>query len=184
VTRAASAGTRLLAALLSIVLAPGCATLSPDKGLPVTGRTITLRAEPNGQKIQGELLVVEKDRVYVRAQDRVHEVPIGAVREAKVKRHDFGAKRTLVVTAVVGLVTGVAIAAACASVEDTSGCGNVAPVTLALWMAVGAACAPSMESSSRIKLEKPSPAELRSFARLPQGLPSGVKVDALKPATH
>ena len=183
-TRTASAGRRLLATILSIVLAPGCATLSPDKGLPVTGRTVTLRTELNGQKIQGELLVVEKDRVYVRSKDRVHEVPIGAVREAKVKRHDFGAKRTLVVTGVVGLVTGLAMATACDSTEGTSGCGNVAPVTLALWMAVGAACAPSMESSSRIKLEKPSPADLRKFARLPQGLPSGVTVEALKPATR
>ena len=48
------------------------------------------RDAPAKEQVKGELLVVEKDRLYVRAEDGVREIPLGAVSEARVKRHGFG----------------------------------------------------------------------------------------------
>ncbi len=151
--------------------------------MPVVGRTVTVVTEPAKQQVKGELLVVEKDRLYVRAEDGVHEIPLGSVREARVKRHDFGKSKAYAWSLIGGLVTGGALAAACSSVEDAGNCGGVGLVTFGLWLGIGALCAPSLESSSRIKLERPTPDELRAFARLPQGLPAGVTPATLAPVS-
>ena len=81
-----------------------------------------------------------------------------------------------------GLVTGGALTAACTA--ETDGCAGVGLITLGLWLGIGALCAPSLEGSSRIVLPRPTPEELRAFARLPQGLPAGVQPGALAPATE
>jgi hypothetical protein len=184
VRRDAPAATRAIAAIVAMTLAPGCATLSPDKGPSVVGRRVSVKIGSEKEKVEGELLLVDKERLYVRAENGVREIPMGAVREARVKRHNFGMSRTLAWSAIAGLVTGGALAAACGSVEDTSGCGGALLVTLGAWLAVGAACGASMEASSRVTLEKPTAAELRAFARLPQGLPPGVTPAMLGPATE
>ena len=84
------AGRRALATLLALALVPGCATMNTELSVPVVGQTVTLVTAPAKQEVRGELLVVEKDRLYVRAEDGVREIPLGSVREARVKRHGFG----------------------------------------------------------------------------------------------
>ena len=106
--------------------------------MPVIGRTVTLVTGPANEKVKGELLVVEKDRLYVRAEDGVREVPLGAVSEARVKRHGSGKSKAYAWSLIGGLVTGGALAAACSSVEDTGGCAGVGLVTLGVWMGIGA----------------------------------------------
>jgi hypothetical protein len=176
------AGRRALATLLALALVPGCATTSTELNVPVIGRTVTVVTEPAREEVKGELLVVEKDRLFVRAADGVREIPLGAVREARVKRHDFGASKVFTWAVLGGLLTGGALTAACSSVEDADNCGGVGLVTLGLWLGVGALCAPSLQSSTRIKLPRPTPDELRAFARLPQGLPPGVTPASFAPA--
>ena len=177
------ASRRALATLLALVLVPGCATTNPELNVPVLGRTVTVVTEPAKHEVKGELLVVEKDRLFVRAEDGVREIPLGSVREARVKRHDFGAAKAFAWALGGGLVTGGALGAACSSVEDAGNCAGVGLITLGAWLVIGALCAPSLESSSRIKLERPTSDELRAFARLPQGLPPGVTPGTLLPAT-
>jgi hypothetical protein len=177
------AGRRALATLLALVFVPGCATTNTEVSVPVVGRTVTVVTEPVKEKVTGELLVVEKDRLYVRAEDGVREIPLGSVRQARVKRHGFGKSKAYAWSLIGGLVTGGALTAACSSVEDAGSCGGYGLVTLGLWLGIGALSAPSFESSSRLELWRPSFEQLRPFARLPQGLPAGVTLGALAPAT-
>ena len=58
-------GRRALATLMALVLVPGCATTNTDVNVPVVGRTVTLVTGPAKEKVVGELLAVEKDRLYV-----------------------------------------------------------------------------------------------------------------------
>ena len=176
------AGGRALAAFVALLLVPGCATTNTDVSTPVVGRTVTLVTGPGSQKLVGELLVVEKDRLYVRAEDGVREVPLGAVSEARVKRHGFGKSKAYAWSLIGGLVTGGALTAACSSVEDADSCGGYGLVTLGLWLGIGALSAPSFESSSRLQLWRPTLEQLQPFARLPQGLPAGVTPGSLVPA--
>ena len=60
------AGRRALATLLALALVPGCATTKTDVSAPVLGRTVSVVTEPVKEKVTGELLVVEKDRLYRR----------------------------------------------------------------------------------------------------------------------
>jgi len=176
-------GRRALASLLALALVPGCATTNTDVSVPVVGRTVTVVMAPAKEEVKGELLVVEKDRLYVRAGDGVREIPLGSVREARVKRHDFGKSKAWAWSLIGGLVTGGAFTAACSSVEGEGSCGVALLISLGLWMGIGALSAASFEKSSRLVLSRPTPDELRAFARLPQGLPPGVTPATLVPAT-
>jgi hypothetical protein len=168
--------------LVAVLLTPGCATTRGGGSDPVLGRPVTLVTEPVSRKVKGELLLVEKDRLYVRAEDGVREVPLGSVREARVRRQGPGKSRAYMWALVGGLVTGGALAAACSSVEDNSGCGGIGLGTLGVWMLIGALSAPSFEAANRVVLPRPTPEQLRAYARLPQGLPAGVTPAALGPA--
>ena len=180
-----SCGRRSLALLLALVVAAsGCATANTDVSVPVVGRTVTVVTEPGKHEVKGELLVVEQDRLYVRAEQGVREIPLGSVREARVKRHDFGAAKAFTWSLIGGFVTGGALMGACSSVEGNDGCGGVALITLGTWLVFGLLSAPSFEASSRVQLQRPTPEELRAFARLPQGLPSGVTPAALSAAAQ
>ncbi len=116
-----SAGRSALASLVALVLVPGCATTNTEVNVPVVGRTVTLVTAK--EQVKGELIVVEKDRLYVRAEDGVREIPLGAVSEARVKRHGFGKSMAYTWSLIGGLATGGALAAACNS-ADGDGCGG------------------------------------------------------------
>jgi len=158
------------------VMTTGCAS-TPK--VPVVGRAVTVVPEGDEPKVKGELLAVGPDRLWVREEEGVAEVHLPEVREIRVKRHGFNAHAALGWALLGGLVTGGILAAACASVEDANNCGGVGLAVTGAWLLVGAAAAPSMESSSRLKLWKPTAEDLRPFARLPQGLPEGLAPEAL-----
>ena len=161
---------RLVAAVLALLMATGCAS-TPK--VQVVGRTVTVEPDGDGHKVKGELLVVGPDRLWVRESGAVAEVPLPAVRKVDVKRHGWDARRAATWTLIGGLVTGGALTGACAA-ADADSCGGVGLIALGAWLLVGLLAAPSMESSSRIELPRPTPDELRPFARLPQGWPEGV----------
>jgi hypothetical protein len=167
--------TRVLVILTALaVAAGGCATgrgaVSP------LGREVTAVPAVKAPPVKGELLAVDQDRLWVREQGEVRELPLQSLKEVRVRRHSFGRKAAMTWSLIGGLVTGVALAAACSSVEDTSGCGGLVPVSLGLFLGVGALSAPSLEDSSRILLRPPRPEALRPFSRLPQGLPEGINL--------
>jgi hypothetical protein len=173
---------RALAVILAAALAPGCASTVTLQEMPVGGREVTVVTTGKQSKLKGELLVVEKDKLWVRTSDGVHELALGDVYEVRVKRHGFGAAQALTWAGVGAVVTGGGLAAACGKVEGNTGCGSVALVVGGLWLLAGAVAAPSAESSSRTVYPSPSAATLRPYARLPQGLPPGVEPASLTAA--
>jgi len=101
------------------------------------------------------------------------EVSEGGGEWRPIQRHGFGGHAALTWALAGGLVTGGAMAGACAS-ADGGNCGVVALVTAGAWLLVGALAAPAMESSSQDRFTRPVPDQVRPYARLPQGLPEGV----------
>jgi hypothetical protein len=174
-----STARRLLAAILAAALVPGCASTLALKDVPVGGREVTVVTEGKETKLKGELLFVEKDKLWIRAQDGVREIELRDVRDVRVKRHGFGARQALIWAGLGGALTGGGLAAACSSVEGDNNCAAVGLVTAGLWLLVGGLTAPALESSSRILFPNPSADTLRPYARLPQGLPAGVTPQTL-----
>jgi hypothetical protein len=171
--------------VLSLAALPlGCAT--GQAKLQVLGRPVTVVSNaPEKEKVQGELLAVADGRLWLRADSGVREIPLAAIREVRVRRHGFGARQALTWAAVGGLVTGGALSLACASVEGNSNCGVVGLAVAGIWLAVGALSAPSMESSSAVRLPVPTSADLRPYARFPQGPPDGLDLPSLAaPVPH
>lgn len=170
--------SRLIATSLAVVVATGCATT--PKSVSIAGRQVTVERNGDAPRVKGELLVVQEDRLWIGTRDGVTEVPLATVRKVRVKRHSSDARQALTWAVVGGLLTGGAMAGACASVDGNGGgtCATVGLVLGGLWLAVGALAAPSMESSSYLDLRKPAPDELWPYSRLPQGLPEGLTSDS------
>ena len=125
-------------------------------------------------RLKGELLVVDKDTLWLRTGDGVRELRSARRAGVRVRRHGFGARKALTWALLGGAVTAGGLAAACSSVEGDNDCGGVGLVVGGLWLLAGALTAPALESSSRIEYPQPSADTLRPYARLPQGLPPGV----------
>ena len=169
---------RFVAVGVVLIMTTGCAT-TPK--VPVLGRTVTV--VPGGEEVEvrGELLAVERDRLWVRDEDEMTEVPLSTVRAVRVKRHNHGAGKALQWALLGGVATGGALAGACSSVEGSENCGAVGLIVAGAWLLVGLLAAPSMEASSRLELWRPGPEALRPFARLPQGLPEALRPPTLSP---
>jgi hypothetical protein len=166
---------RFVAAVVALLMATGCAS-TPK--VQVVGRTVTVEPDGEERKVRGELLVVGPERLWVRESDEVAAVPLHAVQKVNVKRHSWDAHRAGMWSLIGGLVTGGALTGACGA-ADADNCGVVGLITLGVWVLFGLLAAPSMESSSRVELSRPTADELRPFARFPQGWPEGVTPDDL-----
>jgi hypothetical protein len=129
------------------------------------------------KKVKGELLALGPEQLWVLEPSRAHEIPLSQIGQVRVRLHGLDGKRTLTWVTVGGVVAGVALTAACSSVEDTS-CGGVFLASAIPWALVGGLSARSLEASSRVLIRAPDLSALRPYARYPQGLPEG-----LDPAT-
>lgn len=169
---------RLVATVVALVMATGCAS-TPK--VQVVGRTVTVEPDGEGPEVKGELLVVGPERLWVRESSEVAVLPLPGVRKVEVKRHGWDGRRAGMWSLIGGLVTGGALTGACAAADGDS-CGGVGLITLGAWLLFGLLAAPSMGSSSRVDLPRPTADELRPFARFPQGWPEGVTPADLRPA--
>jgi hypothetical protein len=148
----------------------------------VLGRSVTLVPKAEGApRPKGELLAVDQGRIFVRTKEGVREFDAGALREVRVRRHGLGGKWALKWGVVGGLLSGTALAVACSSVEGNSSgeCAAVGAGVGALWMLVGAAAFPGLDSCSQLHFD-PGARDLRSYARLPAGFPAGVMPDQVE----
>ena len=169
-------GRSVVASGMAVLLATGCAT-APK--VPVHGRTVTVVTGREGEKLKGELLTVGSDSLWVRASEGVVEVPLPSVREVRVQRHGFDKSEAFKWALIGGLATGGAMAGACATVDGADNCGLIGLIFGGAWLLVGAVAAPSIDSSSRLDLWRPTPERLRAFARLPQGWPESLRAPTL-----
>lgn len=165
---------RYAGALVSLValaaLAGGCAAKTSN----VLGRTVTLvPGEDGAPKEKGELLAVDRGRIWVRTKDGVRDFDAAALREVRVRRHNYTGGWAVRWGLVGGLVSGTAMAVACSRVEGDTGCARPGLIWAGLWMLSGLLAAPSLDASSQIFLD-PKSERLKLYARLPAGLPDGV----------
>ncbi len=153
-------------------LAGGCAAGTSN----VLGRTVTVvPSEDGAPKAKGELLAVDRGRIWVRTKDGVRDFDPAALREVRVRRHNYTGGWAVRWGLVGGLASGAAMAVACSSVEGNSGggCARPAAIWAGLWVLTGLLAAPSLDASSQVFLE-PNSGRLRLYARLPAGLPEGI----------
>lgn len=155
--------------LVLATLLQACATARPAPS--VLGRDVKVLPRAGGSKVQGELLVVEADRVVVLANDGIHDVAMPQIRQIRVRRHSFDGPKAWTWTIVGALVSGVGLGAACSSVEGTSDCGGAAVLGAAPWLIFGGLAALSAERTAFLKFDPGQGEGLRPFARYPQGLP-------------
>lgn len=170
--------TRLPVSLAAVLvaasgLAPGCAARrQPD----VLGRSVILvPSDSRAAKEKGELLAVDEERLWLRTRDGVREVPRGAVAEVRVKRHGYGGGLAKRIGLIGGLISGLALTAACSSVEDNEGggCAAVGFGVGAVWAITGLLASPGLDASGHARLF-PRDERLRAYARFPAGLPKDV----------
>jgi hypothetical protein len=167
----------LLGPALAVLLGAGCGARTSD----VLGRSVTLVPQQRGEpKVKGELLAVDQGRIWVRTKDGVRDFDPTALREVRVRRHNMTGGWAVRWGLIGGLVSGVAMAAACSSVEgnDSSGCSTTGAVWGGLWVLTGLLAAPSLDASSQLVLD-PESSRLKPHARLPAGLPKGVDPQSL-----
>ncbi len=152
-------------------LAGGCAARSSN----VLGRPVTLvPSEEGAPKARGELLAVDRGRIWVRTKDGVRDFDPAALREVRVRRHNYTGGWAVRWGLIGGLASGTAMAIACSSVEDNSGagCARTGAIWGGLWVLAGFLAAPSLDGSSQITVD-PGSDRLKPYARLPAGLPEG-----------
>lgn len=163
---------------LAALAGGGCAARSRE----AFGRSVTLVPKDEHEpKTKGELLAVDAQRFWVRTSEGVREVDPGSLREVRVRRHGVTGSWARRWGLIGGLVSGVALSVACASVEGNGGseCAKVGLGSAAIWMSVGFLAAPGLEASSRVELSPDQRDRLRPYARFPAGLPKDVPPQSL-----
>ena len=162
--------------LAAVSTAPAQRLTQPLGTKPPLGSRVRLNLTGE-RNLNGELLAVDHDSVWLLQKHELASVPLGDVSEVRVDRGGMGAKGALLWSLTFGIVSGVALQTACESVSDDC---NILPVSLGLWAIIGAASAASLQSTRQTTVP-PEPTSLRLWARFPQGLPAAFARDSLAP---
>jgi hypothetical protein len=155
----------------------GCSAATSN----VLGRSVTLVPKEDGApKAKGELLAVDKGRIWIRTKDGVLDFDPGSLREVRVRRHNLTGGWAVRWGLVGGIASGATMAAACSSVEgnDGGGCTKTGAIWGGVWVLAGLLAAPGLDASSQVFLD-PQSERLKPFARLPAGVPDGVSPQSL-----
>jgi hypothetical protein len=163
-------------ALLLTLVPMGCAT---GGAVPVGGRHIevTPSHDADGHKVEGELLAVDEETIWVLGKERIVAVPLATVRQVEVRRHSATPGRVARWSALGAALTGGALALACNSVDGNSDCGKIF-LSVGFTWALGGAIAAVTLGPSKMGIDEPWAQSLRPYARFPQGPPKGVELPA------
>ena len=161
---------------LALVLAFPVALWAQDRESPGQGYQVQLRLNvASASALKGELIAVRADSLWIRQDAGVRSMALGDLDRVRVRHHGFTFGKAMLIAAVGGLVTGVAMTAACSSVADD--CGGVFVGMMVPWLAIGAIAGAASSGSAYRSLEPLSYEVLQPYARYPQGLPPGVQYD-------
>lgn len=120
--------------------------------------------------LRGELLAVSDTSLWLGDSTGAREVALSGLRQVRIDRHLPHAGRVFRTAMIIGSISGLALTAACSSVDDASGCGGVFIGSMLVWSAIGGLSAASVAASA-YTYAAPEPAVLQRFARYPQGMP-------------
>lgn len=136
--------------------------------IDATPAPIDTRGVPPVTRLAGELIAVGEDSVYVLDESGLSAVPVAAVLKATFTAYDARA-RALGYWTLAGTVSTL-----------SHGVGLL--VSAPLWLATGISATSAQSRQGRVSgTERSSWAEMRPFARFPQGLPPGFDRTALRP---
>ena len=158
--------------VLAIALAayPTIATAQQSAEEVVRGYHVTVGMNQD-RPLQGELLTVEGDSIWVLTDGTPVGVALADIEGVKIKKHGLGPTQAILWSVVGGAVTGGALTAACSSVDGTEGCGQVFVGAMLGWLLIGAISAATL-GDVNVNFDAPiSALELRRYARYPQGHP-------------
>ncbi len=142
------------------------------QAVPVNGRTLTVQLN-SGETLRGELIEAMGGNLTLAEETGMRAIDLNDISRIRAQRHSFEGKKVAVWVVGGALVTGLGMTMACAQVEDVS-CGGVFPVMAISWAVVGGLFGASIASSAWTDV--PVTADLRRFARFPQGKPSNADV--------
>lgn len=169
--------TRALRLGAVLLLLEGCATAKPRSsvhGRNVEVRRLVAESEKDRREVKGELLAVDTERLFVLAPGGVRVIPRDEIEQVRVKLHGLDGSKAGLWALLGGLVTGGALAAACASVEDAGNCGAAFGASALVWGVIGVPAALDLRKTSRLLVTGSELASLRPYARYPQGFPEGL----------
>ncbi|GAC1653948.1 MAG: hypothetical protein NVS4B3_17470 [Gemmatimonadaceae bacterium] len=146
----------------------------PAPAISPFGRRATVYPT-NAPRVSGELLAVSSDSLWLLRDTTILVFPADALKIIHVARHSFDGRRTVATMIVAGAVTGAALMVACGQVKNTD-CGAVLPAALLTHAVLGGLFALSTDHSSMHRFSPRQWAELRGYARFPQGLPDSARV--------
>jgi hypothetical protein len=132
------------------------------------------RLELGSSKLQGELLSVTGDSLWVLSNGAVLGFPLQELGTIDVQMHKWGSSRLWKWNLVAGLGSALALTAACSSVEGTDGCGGFFLGWSAIWTLIGGATGYALAATSHRKVH-PSFEALRPWVRYPQGPPDKIR---------
>ena len=138
----------------------------------VMGRNARLELGDN--KLQGELLSVTGDSLWILSNGAVLSFPLREVGSVDVQMHKWGSSRMWKWNLVAGLGSAIALSAACGSVEDSDGCGGFFLAWSGLWTLIGGGTGYALAASSHRNVH-PSFEALRPWVRYPQGPPNKIR---------
>lgn len=173
----ALAATSMLCAVICFALPADAQPSSPTspKGAEVR---VELAGAPRRVTVNGELLAVDSNQVWLLVDKRATTVSRASVTGVKVRAHKYGGKRGRLIGLVGGIASGLGLAAACSTVEDAGGCVSFVAVWEGIWLLVTAISAAFMERSSWDALPLTEWSSIATHARYPQGAPPSLTAEA------
>ena len=149
---------------------------APLAAQPIGGHQVVVRLRSTAGTLKGELLAITIDSVWVMARDsQTMNAAVTDIGRILVQRYQKNPDKALLAGLGVGLVSGIALTAACRSVEGAA-CGMVLVGSLvsgALW---GGLSALSIQAG---RYREIPPGGVAPYARFPQGPPPGVDLNTL-----
>lgn len=162
--------TRMTMGMVLGVLALGGSLEAQSAERRTTGAGLRLNLGTGDTEMRGELLAVSVDSLWVGRPDGSRlALRLPDVAGVQVRTHGAGASWTLKRVLVGWGLTSLGMTVACMS--ESNGC-EVVPFVMAVpWGLVGGVAAWTNERSTWQRFSPDHPAELRPYARFPQGLP-------------
>lgn len=175
--------TRIVGAVLAALSAPATAQPTPPvphhaRGAPIqvsllrTPSAVAARAA--AERPSGELVAVSADSLWLLSESGLLSLPRDHVSGVRIDRGGkYGVGYAVRRAAGFGLITGVVLTVACASVDDAGGqCILVAPFSVGASALAGLIAGAFFNSERQLTISQPSVEALRPWSRFPQGLPA------------
>jgi hypothetical protein len=160
---------------LIATLSSGCTlNAAPPKWLPTASETavyggwirLEVQSEGGGAPVEGELLALNADSVWVLTAVETRAVPRARVRKGSLTAYDPEAGH-LATWTLLGTL-------------GTASHGVISAITAPLWVLTGSLATASQARSARLERPPRDWADLARYARFPQGPPPGLDLRAIR----